>query len=113
MARRTFVYDEKTGKVVEGTPRSRSHSGDGYQFSDRIYSDNPFVASDGTVIDSRAKHRAYMKRNKLTTMDDYTDTWAKARKERESFYQGTNTRVNEDRKRDLINVVNRMEKRRG
>ena len=53
-----------------------------------------------------------MKRNNLTTMDDYTDTWDKARQDRESFYQGTNKRVNEDRKRDLINVVNNIRKTR-
>ena len=34
-------------------------------------------AQDGTPIDTRAKHRAYMQANKLTTVDDYSSTWRK------------------------------------
>ena len=34
-------------------------------------------ATDGTPIDTRAKHRAYMREHGLTTVDDYTQTWAR------------------------------------
>ena len=45
-------------------------------------------ASDGTDISTRTKHREYMKRNNLTTIDDFKDTWAKATKEREVYRTG-------------------------
>lgn len=45
-------------------------------------------ATDGTDIGSRAKHREYMKRNNLTIVSDYTDTWSAANREREAVRQG-------------------------
>lgn len=43
-------------------------------------------ATDGTPINSRAKHREYMRLNGFTTTDDYKESWAKAAKERADFY---------------------------
>jgi hypothetical protein len=45
-------------------------------------------ATDGTPIDSRTKHREYQKRTGTTMASDYSETWAKARAEREAFYSG-------------------------
>ena len=42
------------------------------------------AATDGTDIGSRRKHRDYMKAHGLTTADDYTETWKRAEKERET-----------------------------
>jgi hypothetical protein len=39
-------------------------------------------ASDGTPIDTRAKHRAYMKERGLTTIDDFTQTWKREAEQR-------------------------------
>jgi len=47
---------------------------------DRHY--DGLVASDGTDISTRTKHREYMKRNGLTIADDYKGEWAKAEKDR-------------------------------
>lgn len=41
------------------------------------------AATDGTPIDSRTKHREYMKRNDLAMTSDFKETWAKAALERE------------------------------
>jgi hypothetical protein len=71
-----------------GTRRVDGPSGDGWMFSDRIYSGKPFVAHDGTVIDSRKKHREYMKRHNLTTADDFKGDWARKQQERAAFYEG-------------------------
>jgi len=93
--RRTYHYDEQTKQMVEGpSPRKTdSNSGDGWRFSDRLYSGSPFVGADGTVIDSKRKHRDYMRRNGLTTADDFTKTWDGARSERDKFYtEGTDRR---------------------
>lgn len=45
-------------------------------------------ATDGTDISSRAKHRAYMRERGLTTVDDFTQTWAKQAREREASAAG-------------------------
>lgn len=45
-------------------------------------------APDGTDISSRTKHREYMKRTGLTTVDDFKGVWQKAAKEREEFFSG-------------------------
>lgn len=55
---------------------------------DRFYENT--AATDGTDIGSRKKRREYMKRYALADYDDFKDTWAKAAKEREAFYTGTN-----------------------
>lgn len=47
------------------------------------------AASDGTLINSRSKHREYMKRNGLTIADDYKGEWKNAAKEREQRFTGT------------------------
>lgn len=88
MVRKTYHYDEKLGKMVEGPgPRRVDGSGDGWRFSDRLYSGSPFVGVDGTVIDSKRKHREYMKRHNLTTVDDFKGTWDRAAQERAKWYR--------------------------
>lgn len=87
--KRTYHYDPTTGRMVEGRGPSRSEgSGDGWRFSDRLYSGKPFKGHDGTVINSKRKHREYMKRNNLTTTDDYSGEWARARERREAIASG-------------------------
>jgi hypothetical protein len=110
VTRSTWHYDEKLGRMVEGPGPRRvdGPSGDGWRFSDRHYSGKPFVGKDGTVIDSRKKHREYMKRHGLATMDDFKETWAKAREKREAFYTGNDREERRERKQQIIDVVNRL-----
>lgn len=49
---------------------------------DRHY--DGLAATDGTPINSRTKHREYMKANGLTMADDFKQTWAKAQADREA-----------------------------
>jgi hypothetical protein len=42
-------------------------------------------AADGTDISTRAKHREYMRRHGLTTVDDFTETWASAQAKRDAY----------------------------
>jgi hypothetical protein len=51
---------------------------------DRHY--DGLCATDGADISTRVKHRAYMKRNGLTTVDDYKNEWQEAQARRERFY---------------------------
>lgn len=77
-----WVMDPKTGKLVrpweyEGDSTSRAI--DASVLSGRFYENT--VATDGTDIGSRAKHRAYMRERGLTTADDYDSkggAWDKA-----------------------------------
>ena len=104
MTRRTYVYDEATGKMVEGRSPGRTEgSGDGWKFSDRLYSAAPFVGVDGTVIDSKRKHRAYMKKHNLTTADDFTNEWKQKRAERDKFYTEGGDR--DERRRQIAQIV--------
>lgn len=54
---------------------------------DRHY--DGMVAPDGvTLLDTRSKHREYMKRNNLTIADDFKGEWKQAAKERADRLSG-------------------------
>lgn len=44
-------------------------------------------ATDGTPIDTRSKHRDYMKATGTTLAGDFTETWKKAADERAKFFK--------------------------
>jgi hypothetical protein len=64
-------------------------------------------ATDGTDVGSRSKHRAYMRERGLTTVDDYTQTWARQAEERKARLAG------EDRSRvhDVAEAITQLEQR--
>jgi putative FmdB family regulatory protein len=70
--------------------------------SDAIY--EGLKATDGTDISTRAKHREYMRKNNLTTVDDFTQTWARAAREHEARMAG------EDKSRvhDVVDAVRKL-----
>jgi hypothetical protein len=105
-----YVYDPVTKTMVPGCAPRRvdGPSGDSWRYNDRLYSDNPFRAPDGTVINSRAKHREYMRRNGLTTMDDFKDTWDKAAKERAKFYTPGEAYDSKSRREDLERSIKKL-----
>ena len=55
-------------------------------WGDRSY--DGLRATDGTPIDSRTKHREYMKMNNLTTVDDFKQTWSEAQGRRDDYRTG-------------------------
>ena len=76
-----WVWDAAQQKLVsaaEYVPPERAV--DAPIMVDRFYEGQ--VAQDGTDIGSRQKHREYMRQNNLTTADDFTETWKKARDQR-------------------------------
>lgn len=88
-----YRQDKQTGKLVETTngptcAEAKTSSGDGWRYGDRLYSAKPWRAHDGTLIDSRKKHRDYMKRHDLTTADDYAGAWKQAEQMREKAMTG-------------------------
>jgi hypothetical protein len=109
VTRSTWHWSPEQGKLVEGPgPRRTDGSGDGWRFSDRIYSGAPFKGVDGTIIDSKRKHREYMKRHNLATVDDFKGEWDRARKRREDVYTG---RHDKQQRREA--VLRAMEKAYG
>jgi hypothetical protein len=95
--------------LVEGpAPRRSEGSGDGWRFSDRAYSGSPFKAPDGTIINSKKSHREYMKRTGFTTADDFTQTWSKAKQERESYYKGEHKGVRREIREDIHRAVEKL-----
>ncbi|GAB3773771.1 hypothetical protein GCM10028796_46830 [Ramlibacter monticola] len=61
-------------------------------------------ASDGTDISSRAKHRAYMREHNLTTIDDFTETWKRAARQRALRMQG----IDVERPRDIAQAIDKL-----
>lgn len=87
MSRRSFRYivDPETGHVTE----VELATGHDIEARTQIRTGNCYEglrATDGTPINSRAKHREYMRLHGFTTADDYKESWAKAQKERADFY---------------------------
>jgi len=55
-------------------------------WNDRSYAG--LASTDGVAIDSRSKHRAYMRERGLTTSDDFTGEWKQAAQRRADYFQG-------------------------
>lgn len=79
------------GRFFETVPALAIHNA---LAGDRHY--DGLTATDGTPIDTRAKHRAYMKERGLTTVDDYSQTWAKEARAREERMAGIDSSRRED-----------------
>ena len=90
MSRQTWVYRNREGGGVDvyekGTEPEIERAMHNALAGDRHY--DGLRATDGTPIDTRTKHREYMKRHGLTTADDYKQTWAQAEKQREAYRTG-------------------------
>ncbi len=109
--RRKWVYDEELGEMIEVTPEYRPPGKKGALnhlgglWGDRHY--DGLRATDGADIGSRKKHREYMKRTGLTTADDFSQTWAKAKEQREQYMQHGGS----IRKRDIVEAIHKLQRR--
>lgn len=90
MSRQTWVYRNREGGGVEvfekGTEPEIERALHNPLAGDRHY--DGLRTTDGADISTRTKHREYMKKHSLTTVDDYKDTWAKAEAARAEYRQG-------------------------
>src|SRR4051812_20837908 len=91
--RRRYVQDPVTFKLIEVTeavePLLAVDSG--ALWGDRYY--DGIRSTDGVPIDTRSKHRAYMRERGLTTVDDYSQSWKDARVSRDDFFTGGGDKV--------------------
>ena len=107
MTRRRFVQmKEPPYELIEVTEDYVSPTrADSALWGDRNY--EGMVAPDGTDISSRTKHREYMKAKGLTTMDDFKDSWAKAKESRERYMTEGGSFKRADIERAIYQLQNR------
>lgn len=107
MTRRRYVQID--GVLVEVSPDyeapAREHK---RVVGDRHY--DGLRAPDGarTDISTRAKHREYMKRHDLTTVDDFKGTWDQAAKARANIQRG----IDPARRRDVERAIHQLSQKR-
>jgi len=107
MTRRRWIQDRNTGELIEVTPdyQSEMRTDSGALWGDRSY--DGMRASDGTDISTRTKHREYMKANGLTTADDFNQSWAQAKEQRERLFTQGGTFRRQDIERAISILQNR------
>ena len=107
MTRRRYIQDRHTGELIEVTADHQApmRNDAGALWGDRHY--DGVRATDGTDISTRSKHRDYMRANNVTTVDDFKDTWAKAREQRERLYTQGGTFSRRDVERAIHQLQNR------
>lgn len=106
--RRRYVYrpNPETGRVesVEVTPDFQSHEDRAPVYTDRYM--EGARATDGTDIGTRQKRRAYMQARGLADASDYTETWAKAEKQRAAYFRGEHD--TQGRRSDIASAIERL-----
>lgn len=108
MTRRRFIQmKEPPYELIEVTDdyQSEMRTDSGVLWGDRSY--DGLRAPDGTDISTRTKHREYMKAAGVTTMDDFKDSWAKAKESRERYYQQGGSFKRADIERAIHQLQNR------
>jgi hypothetical protein len=88
MPRKSFVQDPDTGELVPKDQYVPKHHLNPHHLvmGDRHY--DGLAATDGTDISTRTKHREYMKKHGLTTMDDFQGQWKREAERRARYFQG-------------------------
>lgn len=104
MTRRTYVYDPQVGEMVEKGSRTNERLA-----ADIVTDIEPFKSPiDGTIIASRSELRNHMKRHGVAHVSDYTESHAKAAKDREARINGTHPEVVAERRRQISDAFERV-----
>lgn len=101
MTRKRYVQDPQTLELIEITADHTPNrlAGDAALWGDRGY--EGMRAPDGSDISSRTKHRQYMQATGMTTADDFSGSWAKAKESRERYMQQGGSVSREDVARSI------------
>jgi hypothetical protein len=109
MPRTTYVQDPDTGELIpkdQYIPKGHEFSPHHLIIGDRHY--DGLQATDGTDISTRAKHREYMKKNNLATIDDFQGKFkAEAKKRAEYFQSGKGGAT---RREDVARAIAQLER---
>jgi hypothetical protein len=106
--KRRFVQDRATLEFHEVSSDYVPDVGntDSALWGDRHYAG--MRTSDGTDISTRSKHREYMKRHGLTTIDDFgADHWQRHAAQREAVARG----VDPNRKHDIARAIAQLQEK--
>jgi hypothetical protein len=105
MSRRRYVIIDGDLVDVTDAPAPKLDADSGALWSDKGYTN--CRATDGTVLDTRTKHREYMRSRGLTTIDDFPQHFERAAEARARHFQGA---PDPSRAHDIARA---WEKRRG
>lgn len=78
-------YIQVDGELVEV---SRDYAAPARNSDSVLWNDRSYQDANDPRFSSRSQHREYMKREGLTTVDDFRSHFANARVSRERFYRG-------------------------
>jgi len=85
--KRVYIWDEKQKLLVQVSgdwkPTKRTDAVDRYVEDARLYGNGGVAPGTNVLINTKRRHREYMRQHGLTTADDCKETWAKAEAERE------------------------------
>ncbi len=101
MKRRWIYDDEGNAHEVSQDFVAVMNNHDALLWNDRLYQDD----GDKRYM-SRAQHQDYMKRNDLSLVGDYTETWNRAAKDRADFFAGKDSGRKEDINRAIEKLNN-------
>lgn len=114
MTRRRFIYrpDPETGEMraievsrdFTAAPRSTGDLGK--------FEYDGLRATDGTPIDSKTKHREYLKATGLAMASDFAESGEKYKAERAANILGETKAYREDVKRDIYQAIQQVRRRR-
>ena len=109
MARRRFIQIPGQGlvEVTDDYQAPSRQNADGVLWGDRSY--EGMVATDGTDISSRTKHREYMRANNLTTVDDFKGQWEKQQAARDAYR--TTGKGGAVRPKDVARAIQQLQNR--
>ena len=108
--RTRYIQDPDTGELVPAHEYVPKHS---LAQHHRIIGDAHYDglrATDGADISTRTKHREYMKKNNLTTLDDFQSTFSKAREARDAYF--TTGKGGATSRDDVAMAVHQLERMR-
>jgi hypothetical protein len=112
MSRRRYRFNEETQQMEEVGADWTDAERRALTPTEELTYGGLGTSTDGTPINSRTKHREYMKRNNLTVADDYKGVWEKAAKEREAFYRGDSAEQRRDAREDVGRAIYEARRRR-
>lgn len=106
MSRRRYRYDKESKQVVEIDSDWTDVERRAPVATEGIVYGSLGTSTDGTPIDTRKRHREYMKQNGLALTGDYTQTWEKAQARRDDFFATGGS--DPSRRQDVARAVERV-----
>lgn len=112
VSRRRYRYDPERKEVVEIGADWSDVAPRPVAATEELVYGGLGKSTDGVPIDTRRKHREHMKANGLALTGDFTQTWEKAKGEREKFFAGQTPEHQRERREALAQSYEKIRSRR-